>query len=250
LANSLVTLGEREGSIVRLEEAEMLCVEGIAEAPPPQTLRWATLQNILGSALARRGEFENDLSLIDRSIVAFELSLQVLTESANPDLWAMAQNNLGNSLQKTGQVAEDAALMRRAVVAFRRSARARRYGSYDWAVTQNNLANALSTMGKLEPSADGLRAGIAAYNEALKVRKRDQFPVDWAMSTGNSGLAHFHLAALTGDVATAKRGLEELVAAEAALRAGQHHGYANNFACLVPAAEALVARLEAGPDPG
>jgi tetratricopeptide (TPR) repeat protein len=223
----------------------MLCVEGIAEAPR-QTLQWATLQNILGSALARRGEFEKDASLIGQSIAAFDHSLEVLTESANPDLWAMAQNNLGNSLQKTGQVSEDVALVRRAVVAFRRSAKARLEGSYDWAVTQNNLANALSTLGKLEQSADGIRAGIAAYAEALKVRTRDQFPVDWAMSTGNRGLAHFYLAALTGDVATAKRGLEGLVAAEAALRAGGHDAYASNFAVFVPSAKALVAQLEAG----
>jgi hypothetical protein len=64
------------------------------------------------------------------------------------------------------------------------------------------------------------------------------------MSTGNCGLAHYCLAELTGDVATAKRGLEELVAAEAALRAGEHDAYASNFAVLIPGAEALVAHLE------
>jgi tetratricopeptide (TPR) repeat protein len=246
LANSLVTLGEREGSIDRLEEAEAVCADAIAECPH-QTVQWATLQNTLGTALARRGDFGRDLTLLARSIDTFSSASEMVTEGDDPDLWGVIQHNLAGALQKVGQVREDVSLLNRSVVALRRLEKMRRRGDrYTWAGTQHGLGTALATLGELQRSPDTIRVAFASYDAALEVRTREQLPVEWAMTTGNYGLAKLHLAEITGDLDTAKGGLAQLLAAEALLRAGRHHGYADNFAFFVPAAETLVARLETG----
>ena len=59
----------------------------------------------------------------------------------------------------------------------------------DWAMTQNNLGNALSTLGERESGTARLEEAVAAYRAALEEWTRERVPLDWAMATGDQGVA-------------------------------------------------------------
>ncbi len=59
----------------------------------------------------------------------------------------------------------------------------------DWAATQNNLGNALLTLGERESGTARLEQAVAAFRAALTEWTRERVPLDWALSTGNQGVA-------------------------------------------------------------
>jgi hypothetical protein len=73
-----------------------------------------------------------------------------------------------------------------------------------WAATQNNLGNALKTMGERESGTAGLEDTIAAHRAALEEYTRDRAPLQWAMSTGNQGIAFMLIADQLDDATKAQ----------------------------------------------
>lgn len=65
-----------------------------------------------------------------------------------------------------------------------------------WAGIQNNLGNAyadLPTLSDKAAKATNLQQAIAAYQAASSVRTEKDFPIEWAMTQYNLGLAYFNL---------------------------------------------------------
>jgi hypothetical protein len=73
-----------------------------------------------------------------------------------------------------------------------------------WAATQNNLGNALKTMRERESGTARLEDAIAAHRAALEEYTRDRAPLQWAMSTGNQGIAFMLIADRLGDATKAQ----------------------------------------------
>jgi hypothetical protein len=70
-------------------------------------------------------------------------------------------------------------------------------------------------------------------------------PLDWAMSTGNQGVAMILLADRKKDAAMSTAALGQIEAAFEAVRAGGHEPLAAYFEARLPGARAILARLEA-----
>jgi hypothetical protein len=70
-------------------------------------------------------------------------------------------------------------------------------------------------------------------------------PLDWAMSTGNQGVAMMLLAKPKKDAAMAKAALGQIEAALEVSRAGGHAANAAYYEDRLPEARAILARLEA-----
>ena len=71
-----------------------------------------------------------------------------------------------------------------------------------------------ATNGNRESGTARLRDAVAAYREALKEYTRERVPLDWAMSTGNQGVALMWLAKRRSDAAMARMALEQMESAD------------------------------------
>jgi hypothetical protein len=69
--------------------------------------------------------------------------------------------------------------------------------------------------------------------------------LDWAMSTGNQGVAMMRLAERKKDPAMAKAALGQIEAAFEAMRTGGHGPYAAFYEARLPEARAILDRLQA-----
>ena len=90
---------------------------------------------------------------------------------------------------------------------------------------------------------------MAVYRAALAERTRDRRRSDWAMSTGNQGVALMVLAERLGDLSKARAAVEQIEAALATTREGGHAPLAAHYEAQLPRARALLDRL-AGGSPG
>jgi hypothetical protein len=63
------------------------------------------------------------------------------------------------------------------------------------------------TLGERESGTARLEEAAAAYRAALTERTRERVPLDWAMTTGNLGVAHMVLAERTGNARMAQTAL-------------------------------------------
>jgi exonuclease VII small subunit len=90
-----------------------------------------------------------------------------------------------------------------------------------------------------------LEEAVSEFREALKERTRGRVPLDWAMSTGDQGVAIMYLADRKMDVAMARVALGLIEAAFEAMRTGGHEPFAADFEARLPEARAILARLEA-----
>ena len=84
---------------------------------------------------------------------------------------------------------------------------------------------------------------MAAFRAALADRTRERVPLDWAVSTGNQGIAMRVLAERTGDLAMARQAAGQISLAATTLRAGGHGPAAAYFENQRPIAEARVQKL-------
>jgi hypothetical protein len=87
-------------------------------------------------------------------------------------------------------------------------------------MTQNNLGNALQTLGERESGTARLEQAVAAYRAALEEYTRDRVPLDWAMSTGNQGVALVLLAERLGDATKARSAVQQIEVAFETMRNG------------------------------
>ena len=190
LGNALATLGEREVSTERLEQA-VVAYRAALDKPTRERvpLGWAAAQNNLGNVLQALGEREVSTERLEQAVVACRAALEEYTRDRVPLDWAATQNNLGNALQALGTRESGTAHLAQAVVAYRAALEeyTRDRVPLDWAMTQNNLGNALQLLGTREISTERLEQAVVAHRAALEERTRDRVPLDWAMTQNNLG---------------------------------------------------------------
>ncbi len=212
LGNALRSLGERDSSAGRLEEAVTAYREALKELTRErEALDWAAIQNNLGNALGRLGARESGTARLEKAVAAYREALKERTRERVPLDWAMTQNNLGNVLGNLGERENNTARLEEAITAYRQALKewTREGVPLDWAGTQNNLGSALARLGMQESGTARLEEAVAACREALKERTRERLPLDWAMSQSNLGNVLQSLGARESDTAR----LEEAVTA-------------------------------------
>jgi hypothetical protein len=78
---------------------------------------------------------------------------------------------------------------------------------------QRQLRLALRVNGERESGTARLEEAVAAYRDALQERTRERVPLEWAMSTGNQGVALMLLAERRRDAEMAKLAVQQIEAA-------------------------------------
>jgi tetratricopeptide (TPR) repeat protein len=104
-------------------------------------------------------------------------------------------------------------------------------------------ADALLRQGYEFGDNSALRSAIERYERLLELQPRARVPLDWAMSTGNQGVALRLIAERRGDIAMAQRALTQITEAFETSRDAHHVPNATYYEAQLPAARALVARL-------
>lgn len=192
LGLALSTLGERECSMTRLEEAVQVyraaLVERIREHVP---LDWATTQNNLGTTLLALGERENGTERLKEAAQAFRAALGEFTREREPLKWAATKNNLGIALWSLGKRETGTAGLEEAVQAYKDALKeyTRERVPLDWATTQSNLGNTLRILGQREGCATRLNEAVQAFRAALEELTRKRVPLKWAAAQNNLGKA-------------------------------------------------------------
>jgi tetratricopeptide (TPR) repeat protein len=211
LGNALSTLGERESSIGRLEEAIAAYRAALEVRSRGRVLDWAATQNNLGIALSTLGERESGIARLEEAVATYRAALEELSRERVPLDWAATQNNLGTALSRLGQRESGIARLEEAVAAYRTALeeRTRERVPLQWAMTQNNLGNTLRTLGERESGIARLEEAVATYRAALEVWTRERVPLDWAMTQDNLGNALWTLGERESGIAR----LEEAIAA-------------------------------------
>jgi hypothetical protein len=97
--------------------------------------------------------------------------------------------------------------------------------------------------GERESGTAHLTAAIAAFQAALEERRRDRVPLDWAMSTGNQGVALMVLAERLDDPTRARTAVEQSEVAFVTMRDGGNAPVAAFYKAQLPKAQALLDRL-------
>jgi hypothetical protein len=114
----------------------------------------------------------------------------------------------------------------------------------EWAKAHGAIGLALLKLGERSPGTELLKEAIAAFDKAFEELTCDRDPPSWARTSAHLGAAQFHLAKRTGDAALAGTALVTLRAAAFVLSVGEGFIDTEQTAQrLIPAAEALVARL-------
>ena len=211
LGNALSTLGDRESSTARLDEAveayRAALLEYTREHAP---LDWAMTQNNLGNTLRVLGERESGTARLDEAVEAYRAALLEYTREHEPLEWAGTQNNLGIVLRILGERESGSARLDGAVQAYRAALleRTRERVPLSWAASQNNLGNALTALGERDGDTVRLAEAAEAFRAALQEHTRERVPLDWAMTQHNLGNALWMLGKLEGGTAQLKEAVE------------------------------------------
>ena len=192
LGSALTTLGEREGSSERLEQAVDAFRAALDEFTRDRTsLLWAVTLNGLGIALRALGERESGTERLEEATAAYRAVLEERTRERVPGVWATTQNNLGNALAALGERMGGTEHLEQAVSAFRAALEeyTRERDPLNWATTQNNLGTALAVLGERETGAERLQQALQAFQVSLMEFTRERVPLLWAMTQHNIGNA-------------------------------------------------------------
>jgi tetratricopeptide (TPR) repeat protein len=104
LGNALRSLGEREASTQRLEEAITAYREALMGRTRERVpLQWAMTQHNLGIALSTLGWRRVGRTALEEAIVAFRAALEERTRARDPLDWAETQHYLGIALRNLGE---------------------------------------------------------------------------------------------------------------------------------------------------
>lgn len=190
LGSALVALGERESSIIRLEQAVVAFREALKELTRElEPLEWAMSQDNLGIALSKIGRREHNTACLNEAVSCFHAALEVRTRANTLADWAETQNNLGSALVALGEQESGTTHLQQAVDAFGAALEgiSRANAPLKWAMIQGNMGVALDTLGEREGGTGRLRQAVAAYQSALEERRRERVPLDWAATQANLG---------------------------------------------------------------
>ena len=164
---------------------------------------WAMTQNNLGKAFCKLPNGDH-CENFQRAIACFESALRVYTEAEFPKEWAGEQHNLGSAYIEltTGDRGEN---LRRAIAFLQSALRVHVEADfpYEWAKTQLNLGITFSALPTrnlewartdrgwriVESQSENSDRAISCFESALRVYTEADFPMDWAMTQFNLGLA-------------------------------------------------------------
>src|SRR6267143_117740 len=117
LAYALVALGDESRDDSALQEAisrSRSIIETWTRSENP--LPWAMTQNLLGNALAIRGQ-TNGKRYLEEAVSAYKAALSEYTREPFPACWAATQSNLGNTLQTLGELDSGTNYLQEAIAA-------------------------------------------------------------------------------------------------------------------------------------
>jgi CHAT domain-containing protein len=141
----------------------------------------------LGYSAWRGGKREENL---ERTIAAYERSVEFFTLQAHPAEWAWTQDALGAAYRnrirgdRADNVEKAIALYKAGLTVQTREAHPR-----EWARTQHNLAIAYEQRLRGD-RAENLEEAIALYEAILTVQTPEALPSDWAATQGALGVAY------------------------------------------------------------
>jgi hypothetical protein len=107
----------------------------------------------------------------------------------------------------------------------------------------NLLGTALRTLGERESGTARLEQVVAPFRAALTERTRERVPLDWAMSTGNQGVALILLAQRTRSAAMAKTAVMQIESARNTMPSAGHEPFAAYYEAQLGTARALAQQI-------
>jgi tetratricopeptide (TPR) repeat protein len=170
-------LGQRDGTIARLEEAVAAHRAALEEFTRDRVpLQWAMTQNNLGIALKTLGEWEgktlgeweSGTARLEEAVAAYRAALEEYTPDAAPLQRAQTQMNFGNALLTLGQREDGTARLDEAVAVYRKALDLDP-APIDQANIQFNMGIALSDLGHRKPSTESLKEALVSFREACAV---------------------------------------------------------------------------------
>lgn len=215
LASLLVDLGQRQGRIELLKEADTLLhqvTQVLTRDKAPYD--WALTQNTRGIAFHGLGDLESQLEWWKKAHEAYLAALEVLHPTNYPLVWAMTMSNRGYVLTSIGQRKTDAAPVKQAIEIIQSALRVLNPEDVpiSWANTQVNLGVALMALGTLQATEDPLKRSVDVFNLARDVFKATDARPSIALVDRNldSVSRAIQIRAFEDAITAAKAALEEL----------------------------------------
>jgi len=171
-AGALHRLARLRGDDAMLDRALVAYRAALAETQHDYApLRWAAIQNDLGTALQHRGEQAADPTYFEHALVAYRAALQHRTERKAPLDWATTQHNLGNCLRLLGERERQGTKLFAAAAAYRAALtqRTRDVDPVGHAMTLNNLGIALRLVGARGGDPGPVLQALRHHHESLRI---------------------------------------------------------------------------------
>jgi hypothetical protein len=150
----------------------------------------AAIRNERGTAYRKLAAYEDTLANINRSIVCHREAARLLPHDSAE--YARTQTSIGNAYQMmagTGDFDKVAHLLR-AINAYERALNAMAADTPDFAATQNNLGLAYARLAQHNDKAGNMQRAINAHLAALRTYDADTYPLAYAQTQRNLGIAY------------------------------------------------------------
>lgn len=202
LGDALKSLGETQGDVAVLDEAE----EALQAVLDEELGESATYQRIfagyhLGHVLLARGRLTGRKGDFARA-VEIHRTAAVEAESGNTAVRRDSQARLGRTLIELWRRDDDTVQLEQAVDALEGAVRSDtpEDRDYKWAATQRDLGDALVALGRRKSGSDEFEKAVKAYRAALDTYPREEMPGLWALVQVQVGNVLLELGTRGGDV--------------------------------------------------
>lgn len=238
LHGALIRIGAADRDAASLSESVSVLRDAVASLPVELApVDHAGARHALGEALWALGELTGDHRHFAEAMEAYTRAILLWRLASMPLVEARSLNELAKASRSTGRFDEAVEAYEAALSRFEAGS-----APHQWAEVKNNLGDTLRLIGERDGSDDHLRAAVAAFDDALGSLDRDLSRKDWAIATGNRGLARLSLARSTSDGALAAQARDDLVAAVELLPADVAVTNSGLFAKRLPEARELAER--------
>jgi len=215
LGNAYATLAEVENKADNCKKAikafkKTLKVRTLEKFP----IQYANTNNNIAVAYSKLAEVEKKAQNCNRAIEACEEALKVYIMERFPMQYAGTQNNLGAAYCRLAEVEEKAENCKKAINAYEEALKVRTLELFpmQYATTQNNLGAAYSTLAEVEEKVEekimSIKNAIEAFEAAIKIRTIQRFPIQYAMTQTNIGVAYGMLARVKDKAENCKNAID------------------------------------------
>jgi tetratricopeptide (TPR) repeat protein len=208
LAHAIYVKGTRElGTSDLIEATELYGGALEIRTRDKSPLEWADAKNNLGISLLALGDRQGDLNYFHQAIFSLRDSLRAYDRNHLPGKWAATQINLANALTfigghdfQSGETREGITLLERAVSTLRESIDefTKKGATAMRAKAQFNLGRALCKLGEIQDNPTQLMQGIDVFRNNLEAHSADSWPIEWASTKNELGVALTRLGDLKG----------------------------------------------------